>query len=109
MQQPLLNVLSGGADRPVDDLLADDKAASPEVQMLEEEDGEILAEAVSKLKPLELKIIQGRYGMEGKDPKLLRELAEEVGLSRERVRQIEQGAKDRIRRSIRSRRRAGCS
>ena len=89
--------------RSMDDLLEDESAVSPELQMIEDEDEEIVAEAMRALKPLELKIIRGRFGMEDGTPKLLRELAEEVGLSRERVRQIEKGAKTRIRRSIRRR------
>jgi RNA polymerase primary sigma factor len=91
------------SDRSVDDFLADESAISPERQMMEDEDESIVAEALRGLKPLELKIIRGRFGMEGDAPKRLWELAEEVGLSRERVRQIEKGAKTRIRRSIRRR------
>jgi len=100
-----------GADseRPVDDFLADDTAVSPELRMIEEEDERIFAEALSALKPLERRIIRGRFGMEDGTPRLLRELADEVGLSRERVRQIEMDAKSRMRRSIRRRRGAGTS
>jgi len=104
---PLLDTfaaqIAGKSGRSMDDLLEDESAVSPERQMMEDEDEEIVAEAMRALKPLELKIIRGRFGMEDGTPKLLRELAEEVGLSRERVRQIEKGAKTRIRRSIRRR------
>jgi len=89
------------SERPVDDFLADEAAVSPELRMIEEEDERIFAEALSGLKPLERKIIRGRFGMEDGTPRLLRELAEELGLSRERVRQIEMGARSRMRRSIR--------
>ena len=72
--------------------------------MIEEENEQICEEILGQLQPLERKIIRGRFGMEDGRPRLLRELADEVGLSRERVRQIEMDARSRMRRAIRRRR-----
>ena len=82
----------------------DDRPPSPELRMIEEENEQICEEILGQLQPLERKIIRGRFGMEDGRPRLLRELADEVGLSRERVRQIEMDARSRMRRAIRRRR-----
>ena len=42
-----------------------------------------------------------RFGLEGGEPKTLQEIGDRLKLSRERVRQIESRAKDKLRRSVR--------
>ncbi len=39
-----------------------------------------------------------RFGLDGEEPKTLQEIGERLGVSRERVRQIESRAKEKIRR-----------
>lgn len=96
----LVDLVGTGADRPVDDYLEDTSAVSAEDRMLQDESDVIVEQAISFLSPLERKIIRGRFGMDGGRPLALKELAQQVGLSRERVRQIELKAKDKIRRAI---------
>jgi len=40
-----------------------------------------------------------RFGLDGDEPKTLQEIGETMGLSRERIRQIESRAKEKLRRS----------
>ena len=49
------------------------------------------------LPPRERTVLQMRFGLEGMEPHTLHEVGQKLGLSRERVRQIERGALDRMR------------
>lgn len=51
------------------------------------------------LTPKEARIVIGRFGIYGSKPLTLDELGKEVGLTRERIRQIERGALDKLRKS----------
>jgi DNA-binding CsgD family transcriptional regulator len=55
-------------------------------------DREILRTALDDLTERERKIIEMRYGMLGEDPMTLEMIGERIGLTRERVRQIENQA-----------------
>lgn len=88
------------SERAVGDLIADEKISSPESRMLREEDGALVRRAMADLNEMEKRIIKERFGMQGKHPMTLNEIGARLGISRERVRQIEVGAKEKIRRSI---------
>jgi len=47
-------------------------------------------------------VISMRFGLDGEDAKTLQEIGEDMGLSRERVRQIESKAKEKLRRNQRT-------
>jgi RNA polymerase primary sigma factor len=59
-----------------------------------------LLDAVERLPGAERRVIRSRYGLGTEAARTLREIGLEMGLSRERVRQIECRAKDRLRRLI---------
>ena len=86
--------------RNIGDLIADESVASPELHMLQEEDGRLVRRAMAHLTEMERRIIRERFGMHGKPPMTLNEIGGKLGISRERVRQIEVQAKEKIRRSI---------
>jgi RNA polymerase sigma factor (sigma-70 family) len=63
------------------------------IEQLEQEDrGRILLEAVTFLPARQRQIIIGRFGLDGKGPRQLRQIGQILALSKERVRQLEEDA-----------------
>ncbi|ANM28845.1 hypothetical protein ABI59_03330 [Acidobacteria bacterium Mor1] len=58
--------------------------------------------ALAELNPNQAKVVRLRFGLDGEDPKTLQEVGEILGLSRERIRQIEADALHKLNRSQRS-------
>ena len=59
----------------------------------------LLRNALTELEPKEEKVVRLRFGLDGADPKTLKEIGEMMNLSRERIRQIEAQALDKLHRS----------
>jgi len=61
-----------------------------------------LEELLNKLTPKEAEILRRRFGLHNGEPETLEEIGKDMGLSRERIRQIEEKAKNRLRRQTKS-------
>ena len=81
--------LGEDSDAEVGDRIADDSTPDITEQVAEVLASERIAAAIARLSPRRQRIITLRYGLEGGDPQLLDAVGKEVGLTRERVRQIE--------------------
>jgi RNA polymerase primary sigma factor len=92
-------------DTPLAEVLADDRSCSPEERLLDEETHTDLGEVYCELNEQQKTVIAYRYGVLGERPLTLQETGERIGVSRERVRQIENQAKERMRRLFRRKRR----
>ena len=79
------------------DLIQDDAAHSPEKELSDVLRDERIHEILNTLDERERKIIVLRFGLEGQDPHTLEEVANEFGITRERIRQIEVTALEKIR------------
>ena len=81
------------------DTLEQDSVPSAEVEMIRSSFERRIQGMVSGLDEKEREVIRMRFGLDGEEPKTLQEIGEEIGLSRERIRQIESRAKEKLRRS----------
>ena len=59
----------------------------------------LLRKSLDELDAKEEKVVRQRFGLDGADPKTLKEIGEMMSLSRERIRQIEAQALDKLNRS----------
>lgn len=86
-----------GADREISDLLADTSQLSPEDEFIARVADELLEEVFSTLMPREATILKLRYGLINGKEYTLAEIGRKLGISRERVRQIESEALRKLR------------
>jgi len=81
------------------DTLEQDTIPSVEIEMIRSSFEERIKAMVDELETRERDVIRMRFGLDGEEPRTLQEIGEKLGLSRERVRQIESRAKEKLRRS----------
>lgn len=80
----------------LDGLVADYRTSTPDDQSLRSEELGILRRLMETIDDREAEILRLRFGLDGSEPLTLKEIAEEVGISRERVRQIIEESLDRL-------------
>ncbi|MFA5864051.1 MAG: sigma-70 family RNA polymerase sigma factor [Phycisphaerae bacterium] len=86
-------------DQPVDltDMVVDERTSEEEEKIFDETERQVVKELLSQLEEREAKIINLRYGLEeGSQSMTLKEVGQAVGLTRERVRQLERLALDKL-------------
>ncbi len=86
-------------DSELGDLLEQTGLPDTDELLLRESFSRALADALAELPTRERKVLELRFGLADDQPKTLREIGEVMGLSRERVRQIESRALNKLRRS----------
>ncbi len=79
------------------DAIADEAAVNPEALLQFREMGALLDDWLAQLTERQRQVIERRYGLNGADVVTLEALAVDLGLTRERVRQIQAEALDRLR------------
>jgi RNA polymerase primary sigma factor len=65
--------------------------------LMKESFNKLMNELLSNLKEREAEVLKMRYGIEDGKPKTLQEISEKMGISKERVRQIEKRAMEKLR------------
>jgi len=82
------------------DSVADDGASDPMSLTLSNEVEQLLNHGLHELNDREREVLSGRYGLQDREPETLEVLAERLGLTRERIRQIQQEALLKLKRRM---------
>ncbi len=82
------------------DTVADDQAMDPMGPTLIREVEQLLNHGLSELNDREREVLSGRYGLRDREPETLEVLAARMGLTRERIRQIQQEALLKLKRRM---------
>lgn len=92
--------MAGDGGESMLEQVADEQAIDPLGQRLGEEAQALLEHGLADLSAREREVLAGRYGLHGRDPQTLEDLAAQLHLTRERVRQIQQEALLKLKRSM---------
>jgi RNA polymerase primary sigma factor len=87
---------SDGDDFLLDDMLTDERSKTPGDLLVESDDLERIFHRMGRLGEREATVIRMRFGLEPYVPMTLREVGENLGLTRERVRQLEKEAMEQL-------------
>jgi RNA polymerase primary sigma factor len=84
--------LGDGDSSTISEIVADENAATPYEQLQEKTDFHLISEILPTLEPREQEILRSRFGLDGEDEKTLEEVGQKFGVTRERIRQIQENA-----------------
>ena len=85
------------ADKPLLDTIADEKATDPTEHIQADNISGHLDEWLSRLNDKQREVVERRFGLHGYENSTLEQVANELGVTRERVRQIQMDALKRLR------------
>jgi RNA polymerase primary sigma factor len=88
------------SDNRVADVVADENAEDPYDELEGKANTAMLREVMKDLDPREVTILRYRFGLDGDDEKTLEEVGRKFGLTRERIRQIQEIALKKLRKKI---------
>ncbi len=86
-----------GEDGEFRDIIPDDKTVSPDEIVQDEETLKHMLELIDHLDDREQAILNLRFGLNGERPRTLEEVSQTIGRTRERVRQIQNQALEKLR------------
>jgi RNA polymerase primary sigma factor len=89
--------LDGDETNPVSETVADESAASPDLHIDDPVNLQMLAAALEELDERETMILRQRFGLDGEPERTLDQVSRQFGLTRERIRQIQNQALRKLR------------
>src|ERR1041385_748429 len=84
----------------IDEMLMDSRSKTPDLEMVETDDLKHVMVLLEKMDKREATVLRMRFGLDDEEPKTLKEIGECLGLTRERVRQIESEALQKLSESL---------
>ena len=87
----------GASEKQLLDVIADEKEQGPEIELQDEDIRQHLVVWLDELNPKQREVLARRFGLLGYEPSTLEDVGHEIGLTRERVRQIQVEALRRLR------------
>lgn len=91
-----LDAPAGEEDVALGAMLADQEASEPQEELVRQELRQILGQLLSQLTPRQRQVLELHFGMTGQTSYSLEAISKQLGISKERVRQIERQAMDKL-------------
>ena len=88
---------SDDGELTIEEMVSDGHNPPPDTIVCENDELRMLGELLHEIDDRAAKILRLRYGLDGEDPMTLKQIGERIGLTRERVRQIEHEAIGKLR------------
>jgi RNA polymerase primary sigma factor len=95
-RRPTASDAPGAEGLTLSEMLEDDRTPAPDAQALEADDLQTIRLLLEAIDEREATILRLRFGLDGDEPLTLKEIGARIGLTRERVRQIEIEALDKL-------------
>jgi RNA polymerase primary sigma factor len=92
--------LADGEDATLLDCLPSDDGGAPDQEVLDSALSDSVERALATLSPRESRVVRLHFGFDGRDAMTFEAIGRQMGVTRERVRQIHQRALRKLRKSI---------
>ena len=99
-RRPAQSDLANEDGMSLSDILCDEKTPAPDTEVFKADDLQTIYQLLETIDQREATILRLRFGLDGDEPLTLKDIGQKIGLTRERVRQIEIEALDKLNRRL---------